>query len=111
MVKIDYNDAFNSVHLIETCIRRASTVALIAQLANSKPSIVLDDCLLIESATGIQLCNPLGPLLFTGAFDVIARCVKSMFNVWYLGDATIFDDMDTVVTDISPSQIPYERLD
>ena len=102
MVKLDLKNAFNGVrryHLMETYISRAPSVALIAHLAYSKPSIVLADGQQIESAAGIQQGDQLDPLLFALAVDDAARYVKSKFNVWYLDDATISDDVDTMVTD------------
>ena len=63
------------------------------------PSIVLADVLPIESATGIQQGEPLGPLLFPLAVDDAPRSVKSKYKVYYLDDATIYDDVDVSISD------------
>ena len=103
IVKLDFENAFSNVqrdHLIETCIRREHSVVLLNKLAYSNPNIVLANGSPIESATGIQQGNPLGPLPFALAVDDTDRSVKFKLNVWYLDDATISDDVNTVVTDI-----------
>ena len=84
----------------DTCIRRDHSVVLLNKLAYSNPNIVLANGPPIESATGIQDGNPLGQLLFALAIDDTDRSVKSKLNVWYLDNATLSDDVNTVVTEI-----------
>ena len=84
IVKLDLKNAFSNVqrdHLIETCIRREHSVVLLNKLANSNPNIVLANGSPIESATGIQQGNPLGPLPFALVIDDTDRSVKSKLNV------------------------------
>ena len=82
IVKLDFKNAFSNVqrdHLIETCIRREHSVVLLNKLAYSNPNIVMANGSPIESATGIQQGNPLGPLPL--AVDDTDRSVKSKLNV------------------------------
>ena len=75
ILKLDLKNSFNSFrrdHLIETCIRRAPSVALLAHLAYSKPNILL-------------------------AYDLP---IDFRLNVWHLDYATMSDVMDSLVTDI-----------
>ena len=92
IVKLDMMNAFNSVrrdHVLQTCLDRTSEIAKVSFLAYSKPSSVIASGHSITSSTGVQLGDPICPLLFPLAVDQIASGVYSELNVWYLDDATI----------------------
>ena len=72
---------------------RHVSVSLLSHQAYSKPSIVLTNCLPIESATCTQQGDQLVLLLLAHVFDDNARSVKSL--VRHLDDDTISDDEDT----------------
>ena len=54
----------------------------------------------ILSENGIQQDDPLGPVLFAWAVDIIARGIRSPINIWYFDDATISSPMENVCEDL-----------
>ena len=55
---------------------------------------------LIWSDSGVQQCDPRGPLLFSLAILDIASSMKSNFNVWYLDDFTFAGDPISACDDL-----------
>ena len=103
MIKLDMRNAFNCVRrdsVLETCLHRAPSLYRLAHLAYSQASSVLADGHIINSCTGVQQGDPLGPILFALAVDDAACSPTSKFNVWYLDDATIAGDADSVISDV-----------
>ena len=65
-VKLDMKNAFNSVrrdHILQTCLDRTPEIANVAFLAYSKSSSVSASGHSITSSSGVQQCDPIGPLL------------------------------------------------
>ena len=54
---------------------------------------------IIQSETGVQQGDPLGPALFALGVQELATKMKSQLNVWYLDDATLGGDAGTVLSD------------
>ena len=103
LVKLDMKNAFNSIrrdHLLDVCHTRIPSLYPLAHLAYSTPSLLLASNELIESASGVQQGDPLGPLLFALAVDDIARSATSPLNIWYLDDASLGGPLDVVVKDL-----------
>ena len=57
-----------------------------------------DGCLL-NSKEGLQQGDPLGPFLFSLAIMSLIKSCDSELNLWYLDDATLAGDLDTVISD------------
>ena len=80
--------------------RRCPEVLPLARQAYVTPSPLHFDGTVIESQTGVQQGDPLGPLCCSLALDPVIRAVKSEFNVWYLDDGTIGESVLDVVVDL-----------
>ena len=62
---------------------------------------MLGDEDIIQSREGCQQGDPLGPLLFAlGIRDLMNSC-QSEVNIWYLDDATVCGDPETVKQDLT----------
>ena len=70
--------------------------------AYSTPSyLYFGDEDIIQSREGCQQGDPLGPLLFAlGIRDLMNSC-QSEVNIWYLDDATVCGDPETVMQDLT----------
>jgi len=100
LVKVDFKNAFN-------CIDRAvflDKLSIIApQIYNFVAASYYYSSTLfyqkktINSMTGVQQGDPLGPALFSIGIHDIIKELKSSFNVWYLDDGT-FGDKDPLTT-------------
>ena len=55
----------------------------------------------LDSATGVQQGDPLGPALFALAIHGVTSEVKSDLNVWYLDDGCIGRDPQTVLSNVA----------
>ena len=75
-------------------------IAKLSFLAYNKPSSFIASGHLITSSTGVQQGDPIGPILFALAVDLIASGVASELNVWYLDDATIGGSPESVLSDV-----------
>ena len=108
LVKIDMQNAFNTVRrdkFLRAVRERVPSLYRLMWQAYSQPSSLYFGSTRIESATGLQQGDPCGPAVFSIAVDAVARELVSAFNVWYLDDAAIGGDIDTVCQDLK-SAIP-----
>ena len=99
LVKLDMKNAFNTIrrdHFLKTCFLRAPTLYQLAHHAYAAPSDLLFGSDIIQSKTGIQQGDPLGPLLFALGVDEVARNVSTPLNIWYLDDANLGGSFDCV---------------
>ena len=74
-VKLDMKNAFNTTrrdHFLKACFLRASTLYQLAHHAYAAPSDLLFGSDIIQSQTGIQQGDPLGPLLFALGVEKVA---------------------------------------
>ncbi|CAE1263915.1 unnamed protein product [Acanthosepion pharaonis] len=103
LLKLDMKNAFNSIrrdHALEVCHQRTPSIFKLAHLSYSHPSMLIASHNIISSATVIQQGDPLGPLLFAMAIDGVARSIASLFNIWYLDDATLGGPIEAVAADL-----------
>ena len=92
LVRSDMKKSFNMIikdHILEICERRDPSLLSLASLAYSSMNDLVFEDNLVQTPTGVQQGDPLGPVLFDRVVDDIARSVKSPVNIWYLDDATI----------------------
>ena len=112
-IKLDMRNAFNSIrrdHILEVCLRRTPSVYPLAYSAYACPSVLLASGNVLESQTGVQQGDPLGPLLFALGVDDIAKSITSPFNVWYLDDATLGGPPLTVIRDLTNILPALDRI-
>lgn len=103
MLKIDMNNAFNSVErdiILNSIKEKAPEIFSLMWQAYSKPSILLFGSRIIESTVGCQQGDPLGPLGFSLAIHPLVEKLVSKLNVFYLDDGTLGDDFENVLNDL-----------
>ncbi|XP_008486032.1 uncharacterized protein LOC103522716, partial [Diaphorina citri] len=102
LLKIDFKNAFNSVErdviLHQVKAKIPSAFPFLNQCYR-KPSCLFFGKEYISSVVGAQQGDPCGPLAFCLAVQHIVQSMKSELNVWYLDDATLADDPETVLSD------------
>ena len=104
LVKIDVQNAFNCVRrdkLLEQIRVRCPEIYCLAWQSYHSPTPLYIGETSIESCSGVQQGDPLGPLAFALAIDGCARPVQSPLNLWYLDDGTIAGPADMVAQDLS----------
>ena len=103
LVKVDVSNAFNTVRrdvFLARIRERCPEVYHLAYQTYSAPSTLIIGGQTIESASGVQQGDPLGPAAFALAVDPCTRSVTAPLNVWYLDDGTIAGPADTVAADL-----------
>ena len=103
LVKIDMRNAFNAVRrdkLLSTVRQRAPSLYRLLWQAYSTPSSLFFGSVRIESATGLQQGDPCGPAVFSLVVDAAAKETTSAFNIWYLDDAAIGGNVESVCRDL-----------
>ena len=103
LVKVDVRNAFNTVRrdiFLSQLKDRCPEIYPMAHQAYSLPTPLFIGDQVIDSTSGVQQGDPLGPALFSLAVDRCARALKSPFNAWYLDDATIAGPADVVASDL-----------
>ena len=68
--------------------------------AYNAPSTLFFGRYTLDSATGVQQGDPLGPALFSLAIQSLATTLSSEFNIWYLDDGTIGGETSQVLSDL-----------
>jgi hypothetical protein len=102
LLKIDFKNAFNSVHrdvVLKLVREKVPEIYNFVYQCYEEDSYLFfgDDTL--DSSEGVQQGDPLGPFLFSLAIMDIVKKMKSDFNVWYLDDGTIAGNTQTVLDD------------
>ncbi|XP_076887974.1 uncharacterized protein LOC143538262 [Bidens hawaiensis] len=99
MLTVDFSNAFNLVDrttLLHEVRVRCPSISLWVNFLYGQPArlYIGNDC--IQSTTGVQQVDPLGPLLFALALHPLIHQVrdgcKLLFHAWYLDDGTIIGD-------------------
>ena len=111
LLKLDYRNAFNTLRrdVLLTVVKEEfpKLFPFIWQLYSSPSSLMFGDVIL-QSATGVQQGDPLGPALFSLSLLSLTKSLSSPLNIWYLDDGTIggsaddvFNDFVTIITSSS----------
>ncbi|XP_076896048.1 uncharacterized protein LOC143548884 [Bidens hawaiensis] len=99
LLTVDFSNAFNLVDrstLLKEVRARCPSISLWVNFLYGQPArlYVGNDC--IQSTTGVQQGDPLGPLLFALALHPLIHQVrdgcKLLFHAWYLDDGMIIRD-------------------
>jgi len=111
--KLDVKNAFNSIRRDKvfqaTHTHLPEIYPFIWDCYSSKTSLFHGDFRL-DSATGVQQGDPLGPALFAFTIHGVTSKVKSDLNVWYLDDGCIGGDLQTVLRMLPSLGMDYPQL-
>ncbi|XP_062530416.1 uncharacterized protein LOC134200792 [Bombyx mori] len=103
LVKVDLKNAFNCIDrnafLKEVKEHIPSIYPYLYQCYGNPSKLVYKENL-VESATGCQQGDPLGPAIFSLGIHPVLRELKSSLNLWYLDDGTLGGDISTVLKDL-----------
>ena len=103
VVKIDYKNAFNSIRrdVFLNIIRDRfpEMYSFVWQCYTTKSTLFWGESTL-QSETGVQQGDPLGPALFSIAIQSVVRSLGSRLNIWYLDDGTLGGEPHVVAKDL-----------
>ena len=108
MLTVDFSNVFNLVDrstlLREVRLRCPSISLWVEFLYGHAARLYLGDGH-IMSATGVQQCDPLGPLIFPLVLHPLIHHIrdscKLLLHAWYLDDVTLVGDSEEVAKDLS----------
>ena len=103
VMKIDYKNAFNSIHrdvLLKVVRDLFPEIYPFVWQCYSSPSTLFFGEFVLQSATGVQQGDPLGPALFNLAIHSLISGLSSDLNIWYLDDGTISGKIEDVLSDL-----------
>ena len=107
IVKLDFKNAFSCMRrdcMLEAVLQWISELYAFCHNAYSGYPVIMFNDTVIESATGAQQGDPLGPLLFSITLHPILMGCTSEFRIGYLDDVTLcglIQDVDGDVQRIS----------
>ena len=105
LVKLDFSNAFNSLHrhdMLLAVLNRVPELYAYCCSACSHPSTLFFGSHTILSEEGPQQGDPLGPLLFRNTIQPLISSLASELNLGYLDDVTLGGPVDTVAAEMSP---------
>ena len=92
MVKLDFANAFNSLHradMLQAVADRIPELYAFCHSAYRHPSTLFFGDFTVLSQEGPQQGDPLGPLLFCNTTQPLLASLSSPFNIGYLDDQTL----------------------
>src|SRR4029078_11982037 len=104
MLKVDFSNAFNVVNRTEMLAQVYEKLPGLyrwVEYCYAQPANLFFGSCLLQSMTGVQQGDPLGPLLFSLVLHPLALKIQEQFPsldlcVWYLDDGTIVGPVDVV---------------
>jgi len=103
MVKIDFRNAFNSLHrkqMLETVDQLVPEISHFVRSGYSSTSALRFGQFTLDSAEGVQQGDPLGPLLFCLTIQPILSSLSSNLAIGYLDDLTLAGSQEVVASDV-----------
>ena len=102
LLKIDFANAFNTVSrksFFEQTNNLFPELSSWISFCYQKPAMLWTGQYIYESCTGVQQGDPLGPLLFSLALQVLIfkieeKCPELMIHAWYLDDGVLIGPPD-----------------
>jgi len=104
MVKLDFANAFNSLHrhdMLTSVFSRVPGLYAYCHSAHSQPPTLFYGSFIISYEEGPQQGDPLGPLLFCNTIQPLLSSLSSELNLGYLDDVTMAGPADTVASDVA----------
>jgi hypothetical protein len=102
ILKLDFSNAFNSIsrNVLLSYVKEEfpEIFAFVNSCYGSESNLYFADQI-ITSAEGVQQGDPLGPLLFCLTISPLVLKLQSEFNVWYMDDGTLGDEIDILLSD------------
>ena len=103
MLKLDFKNAFNSLHrdhMLRTVLEKAPNVFPLAYSSYCQPSFLFFGNNIIHSCERVQQGDPLGPLVFCLAIHDLTSSLHSEFCAFYLDDGTLGGPLEDVSSDL-----------
>ena len=103
LLKMDFRNAFNTLlrdKLLTVIREQFPHLYKFIWQAYSTPTTLFFGRYTLDSATGVEQGDPLGPALFSLAIQSLATTLSSEFNIWYLDDCTIGGETSQVLSDL-----------
>lgn len=108
LLKIDFKNAFNTLrrdHFLSEAKEFSPEIYNYLWQSYAHPSKLIIGDETINSSTGIQQGDPLGPALFCLGVQKLTKDLVSELNLWYLDDAslggkptTVYEDLEKIIT-------------
>ena len=92
LVKLDFSNAFNSIHRREMLLAVHSRMPELYSFccsAYNQPSVLFFGQYTVQSQEGVQQGDPIGPLLFCNTIQPLLSSLRSNLNIGYLDDVTL----------------------
>ena len=103
LLKLDFRNAFNTVHRDKMLLAVSQHIpqfyGFVWQMYRQSSLLSFGEFML-QSSSGVQQGDPLGPLLYCLLTREMANSMHSPLNAWYLDDATVGGPLETVERDL-----------
>ena len=104
MVKLDFTNAFNSLHrydMLSAVHSRIPKIYTHCHSAYSQSSILFHGPYTVSSQERPQQGDPVGPLLFCNSIQPMLSSLESELNLGHLDDVSLGGLVDTVAADVT----------
>ena len=113
IAKLDFSNAFNSVHrdsILKAVAEHIPEIYALCHSAYGAKSQLLFGNHIIDSSSGVQQGDPLGPLLFSLTLQPILEKLSSSLKFAYLDDVTLGGPSNIVSNDIEILKTESARI-
>jgi len=113
VVKLDFTNAFNSLHrdaMLESVLSRVPGIYKLCHLSYSQLSVLVYDGRTILSQEGPQQGDPLGPALFCNTIQPLLLSLFSDFKEGYMDDLTLGGPETQVARDVETIRCKGEEI-
>ena len=113
VVKLDFSNAFNSLHrdvILNAVVENVPGIYKFCHLSYSKPSMLVYSGYTIPSCEGPQQGDFIGPLMFCGAIHPLLLSLASKLNLAYVDDVTLGGPESQVAQDVETLRRKGEEI-
>ena len=113
VVKLDFSNAFNSIHrsiMLNAVFLHVPEIYKFCHLSYGDPSFLKFNSQVISSQEGAQQGDPLGPLLFCLAIHPILTSFTSELVIGYMDDITLGGDEESLARDVQLTRVQGEAM-